>query len=221
MQNAKRVKKGFDLLAPFYDAGVHLFLGRKIEYSQQFFLSGFSSCPHVLIFGGGTGYLLPELLNNPDVRRICYVDISEKMIGKARKRIVHICPERLHDIDFVCGSYLQIPHDYAFDLLITPYVLDCFEQKELELLVPYLSKRIGERGQWLFVDFNTPESGFPRLLSRFIVRPLYFFFNILCGLKVHRLPAFDKVFASSSWNLRKEHYFCSCLLTAKVYSRSE
>jgi ubiquinone/menaquinone biosynthesis C-methylase UbiE len=219
MQNKERVKRGFNLLAPVYDAGVHVFFGKSLEHSQAYFLPALKPCTRILLFGGGSGYLLPRLLAlGPDIR-ICYLDISEKMMAMARVRVMNTCPSQLGSVDFICGSYSEIPADFWPELIITPFVMDCFREEELPLVFSALASCLRSSGQWLFVDFHKPAGGAPWLLHHLLIRPLYVFFNIVCGLGIGYLPEFEKHFTASGFRIKAAKLFHASQLTARIYER--
>jgi ubiquinone/menaquinone biosynthesis C-methylase UbiE len=215
----RKVSKGFDFLAPVYDSAVSLFFGDSIYKSQIFFLEKLGSRKSILILGGGTGKLLAELEKHQQPSRICYVDISAQMIRKAKKRVLSGSVSQTLPIEFICGSYPDIPPGHTFDLIITPYVLDCLEGAELSALMTCLGERIAADGKWLFTDFNIPSSRFTRIYSKIATRLLYLFFNTVCGLNVRKLPDFSKEFDALQFQVDQEKDFCSGLLTTKIYSR--
>jgi SAM-dependent methyltransferase len=214
-----RVGQGFNFLAPFYELGVRLFFGRAIFESQIFFLSRFSRSKSVLVFGGGSGHLLSALALKHTPEHVCYIDISEKMILKAREQILRDAPFFLNRIDFICGSAADIPVNQTFDLIITPYVLDCIADPELESVMNALHEVLLAGGSWLFSDFNIPEKGFHRIRGLLITRLLYFFFNLICGLGISRLPDFNKAFCKLKLREVESRNFRAGLLISKVYVR--
>jgi ubiquinone/menaquinone biosynthesis C-methylase UbiE len=214
-----RTQRGFDFLAPFYEAGVRFFFGESIYESQVFFLSRFPGSNSVLILGGGSGRLLSAIALENKPAHICYIDISPKMILKARERITQAAPHFLDRIDFVCGSVADIPANKSFDLIITPYVLDCIPDPELEGFMSALLRVLKEGGFWLFSDFNIPVKGFQRIRALLITRILYFFFNFVCNLGIRSLPDFEVVFHRMGLRKIDAKYFRRGLLTSKVYER--
>ncbi len=216
-----KTKKGFDFLSPFYDFSVRLFFGNSLDKSQFFFLKELGPCKSILVFGGGTGKILPVLGDCQLPEKVCYVDLSEKMIAKAKKRPRVRSSNGFASVEFVCGSFADIPADSRFDLIITPYVLDCLVEPELFAGMQLLKEKLSTKGKWLFVDFNIPKKGPARYFSWISIRMLYFFFNIVCGLGGRNLPDFSSNFEILRFKLDAEKYFCSGMLTAKVYSPSE
>ena len=190
--NEIRKKRGFDFLSFFYDFSSRLFFGGYLFKSQVHFLPQLKKCDSVLIFGGGTGKILIELLKKDIGSHYTYVDISPTMISKTKKRIEKF--STVGNVNFIEGSYKNIPSDKKFDLIITPYVLDCFSEKELTTAMNTLDSRLNKGGEWLFTDFNVPQNSPMKTVAGMITRTLYFFFNMICGLGVTKLPDFEKEF---------------------------
>jgi len=217
--NELRKKRGFDFLSFFYDFSSRLFFGNYLLKSQTYFLPQLKKCNSVLIFGGGTGKILAELLKQNIESEYTYVDISSTMINKTKKRVDGF--SQTQNTNFIEGSYLNIPADKKFDLIITPYVLDCFSEEELIIVMNTLDSKLNKDGQWLFTDFNSPQNGLMKTAAGIITRTLYFFFNMICGLGVTRLPDFEKEFSRLNHSVLKEKYFLKNLLVSKIYARPE
>ena len=64
-----------------------VFFGNAIWRSQKYFIPTLSGFKNVLILGGGTGKILVELMKHKTGQHYFYVDLSDKMILKTKKRI--------------------------------------------------------------------------------------------------------------------------------------
>jgi len=220
MKNENRIKKGFDFLAPFYDAGARLLFGTSLLSSQTYFIPQLGKVKSALIVGGGTGKILTELLKHDTAESYCYLDISEKMIEKSKKRVLKIFPKKIHQIAFECGSYEKINAGASFDLILTPYILDCLGETEIKEVMTALHKKLSGKGKWLMVDFNIPVNpGLMPLISTIVTRFLYIPFNIICGLGLRQLPDFSKHFSDLKLSVWDEKYFLGGMLTAKIYQK--
>lgn len=218
MAELKRVRTGFNLLAPVYDFIAAAASLNYIHRSQTALLPLPGQYSNALVFGGGTGKFLLELMKNNTAVHYCYADISDKMIEATRKRLLS---EKMPEpVELICGSYSDIP-DGKFDLIITNYILDCFSENELPVVLDNLNEKLSPGGTWLFVDFNIPNSNGYRFFSRMATRLLYMAFNILCGLGVNRLPDFSAAFAQRGYKPVHEKYFLGGLLVARIYKGSE
>jgi ubiquinone/menaquinone biosynthesis C-methylase UbiE len=215
--NESREKKGFDFLSSFYDFASRFFFGSSLLKSQIYFLPELKQGKSILIFGGGTGKILVELIKQNVGLEYIYVDISSGMIEKTKKRIAKFSPSQ--NIHFICGSYSDLPSNKKFDLIITPYVLDCFSDKELGNAMNALSSTLNTNGQWLFSDFYSSQSGLMKIFSNIIIRILYFLFNIICGFNITHLPDFEKEFSRLGYIPIEEKYFLQKLLASRIYER--
>jgi ubiquinone/menaquinone biosynthesis C-methylase UbiE len=217
MEKSQRIRSGFNFFAPFYDFFSFLFFGNSILRSQTYFLPELKKCKTALVFGGGTGKLLMELIKRDVAEQYCYVDISDKMIAFTRKRLKKNFPEKINSVDFVCGSAEHIAATEKFDLIITPCVLDCFTDEKLPVVMQQLQAHLVSAGEWLFIDFHIPEKSLRKSFSAMAIRVMYFAFNVICGLGVKQLPDFEKEFSELNYSAAREKYFLKGLMVARIY----
>ncbi len=184
--------------------------------TQRHFLPRLAAHDRVLILGGGTGRILTEMLKRGIGRQYVYIDISAKMVVAARKRVTRLAAVA-RPIEFICGSVESIA-GRKFDLIVTPFVLDCFQEAELGLAMRQLNAALIPGGKWLFADFNVP-AGLMGFISRSVVRTLYFAFNVLCGLGIKKLAAFDGYFQEMGLSHAAERLFLRGLLVARIYDK--
>jgi hypothetical protein len=74
-----------------------------------------------------------------------------------------------------------------YDLLVTNFVLDCFPQKELKLIVRKLAGVATPGAYWLLADFCIPKTSFARVHARIWLATLYWFFRMTAGICAKRL----------------------------------
>lgn len=215
----RRAANGFDLVAPVYDFFTALVFGGRLHRAQTEFLPRLSSAQKILIFGGGSGKILIDILTRTAAEKIYYVDISRQMILRAERRLAshRAVHKATPPVSFICGSWNDIP-SVEFDLIVTPFVLDCFQPAALNEVMQCLSARLALRGQWLFTDFHVPE-GMMRPIASAVTRVLYVAFNLLCGLGVKRLPDFAAEFAALGMQKTAEKYSLKGMLVSRVYER--
>ncbi len=221
MQMQRRVRAGFNFLAPFYDFFSFLFFGNSILNSQTFLLQELKKCKNVLVLGGGSGKLLMELIKRDVAEQCCYVDISNKMIALAKKRLEKEFSKKIKSVNFICGSVNDIDEKQKFDLIITPYILDCITQENLSPILQQLKSHLLPNGKWLFIDFNIPKNSNAKPFSFARVRIMYFGFNIICGLGIKQLPDFEKEFLKLNFLAEHENYFLREFQVARIYKKTE
>jgi len=216
MQKQKNIE-GFNRIAPFYNIASVISSFNKIHKSQTWLLSKQMKFSKVLIIGGGDGKFLLEAMKQGLSEQYYYIDISDAMIKLAQSKIKKQLPLSLSSVIFICGSYQDIPENEKFDLIVTPYFLDCFSDDELSLVVDKLYSQLTIEGTWFFADFNIPEGSFRSFIFKNIIQLLYGIFNLFCDLRVNRLPDFSKEFCKYGFTILYEKYFLGGLLVARIY----
>lgn len=211
--NNKRVIWGFNFIAPYYDFFVALFFQKRIQNCQNYFLNTIEDAQSILIFGGGTGNILLSCLKVNPKASYHYVDISERMIELTKKKV------NSTQVNFITGSIQDIPK-VNFEVIITPFVLDCFNNTSLTTeVIPELKSHMTSDGKWIFSDFSYSQASTQRFVSESIIHSLYFVFNLLCGLGIKKLPDFNACFASHDLSILSKKDFASGLLTTCVYEQ--
>lgn len=211
---AKNSKKQTDFspIAPVYDLIGSLFFGGKLHSSQ---LENLSKLPkrfkHILIVGGGTGKFLKDLIAVKEFEQLTYVDISPKMIDLAKSKV-----SEKENIHFINGDEATIPNQ-SYDLIITHYFLDCFDQEKFEELAHRLLNKLTVGGYWSMVDFyiNPKSSHF----KKYFVCFLYKFFKLSCHLNTKELPDFETWFLKNLL-LKEDALSCLKLLRSTVYQKA-
>ncbi len=204
------MKPDFSKLSLIYDVlGSIAFLG-ALRRSQNYFLGELPQVENVLIIGGGTGTFLIDLLKTEKVTSVDYVDISPGMILRAKAKVEKA--GFAESVNFVCGSENDLPNQ-KYDLICTNYFLDCFNEESLSELMPMLKDKLSAGGHWLFTDFFLDRNS--SFLRKSLVKFLYFFFRVTCGLKVKELPSFGEHFEEMT--PQNEKFFFFGLLRAVLY----
>ncbi len=172
-----RPVNGFDRLAPFYDWLTQMVYGSAIRKSQIRFLRAIPPDCKVLILGGGTGWILPELfLLRPDCE-VWYIDSSEKMLDIAQRRNTG---DRIH---FMLGTTADIPAE-RFDVIMTFFFLDLFSPMTLEKMISEIRFAAKPIVLWLAADFTNGKKWW----QKFLLRIMYQFFRSTCHIEARRLP---------------------------------
>ena len=177
----------FDAIAPFYDSLAKWIFAGAIERAPLEFLDELPTVHHILIVGGGTGKLLPSLISRfPDVK-ITYIEPSANMMHRAKAR----CPQA--DILFIQQPLEEVKFDDgSYDMILTPFVLDLFNHKELGRHMGSLNSWLTKGGQWLHCDFYVDELS--PWWQNVLLRCMYWFFGLTTGMKNKRLLDFNSYF---------------------------
>ncbi|NQY10099.1 MAG: class I SAM-dependent methyltransferase [Flavobacteriales bacterium] len=219
MSNISKIASGFDLLSNIYDPLLNLFLGRAIHRAQTCFLDDIKSAKTILIVGGGTGKLLVEVLRMYPDAQISYVDLSQKMMDRSYELVSEKLRNDLIRTDFLNHSILDFKSDVKHDVIITPFILDCFNNIDLDLNVKHLKSRLAPNGKWLHADFNiSNQSALMKFSSITLTKSLYIFFNLICKLEVNQLPDFKNCFEKNGLSIKKEKEFVGGMIKSLIIS---
>jgi ubiquinone/menaquinone biosynthesis C-methylase UbiE len=202
-----RIANGFDFLAPFYDVLARLIIGKSIVISQLYFLKRFKQSKHLLILGGGSGWLLDSLCKEcPDVR-IDYIDVSPGMINRAKERV-----KNNHRINFIQGGDDDIP-DRLYDGVITNFYLDMFDEKGLDAVIEKIKKALTKSSLWVVTDFVSEQRGHELMLWW-----MYRFFRIIARIEATSLPDWQSHMKVAGSELLESKKFKNGFIAANLYS---
>ena len=119
----------FNFVAPFYKSLSRLVFGDTLVQAQRYFLNQIPIGSKILILGGGDGALLSYL----DITyKVDFVEMSSKMIALAENQ------DYLCEVNFVLGDESILTESY--DVIITPFVLDCFKEDKLQEVLQKLDQ---------------------------------------------------------------------------------
>ncbi|HEX8505919.1 MAG TPA: class I SAM-dependent methyltransferase [Hymenobacter sp.] len=183
---------GFDRVAWCYDVLSRLVFGRSLQKAQRAALAGLpSGAPHVLILGGGTGWVLTEVLARRPLATVLYLEASPKMLARAQARLATECPEAAAQVTFRHGTQAALAPDERFDAVVTFFVLDCIAQPEIVGALAALRAALRPGAPWLLADFRPAQRGWGRLLLTLMYR----FFRLTTGLRAQTLPDLRRALA--------------------------
>jgi ubiquinone/menaquinone biosynthesis C-methylase UbiE len=178
-------------IAPVYGLISRLVFGKALLSARRIHLHLIKPEHRVLILGGGTGEVLEVILgNNPD-QEVTYWESSGKMMSLSRRR------NEIYDSATVTWIEEPYPSERSsgnYDVVITNFFLDLFDDQELKTVGERIYKDLNEEGLWIFTDFRS-EPGRDNWQSSFI-RLMYLFFRITTGLKTQKLADFHGFFES-------------------------
>jgi len=176
-----RIASGFDFIAPFYDGLARLVIGRDIVNAQLHFIKSIKGCNHLLILGGGSGWILDFLCKEfPDLK-IDYIDMSPGMLNGARKR-----RGNHKHITFIQGTENNIP-DKLYDGVITNFYLDMFHEQSLKMVLEKIKGSLADDALWVITDFVDERRSHSIKLWL-----MYRFFRLVAGIEATFLPDWQK-----------------------------
>lgn len=174
----------FDRIAFVYDRLARLLFGRSIIQSQLFFLHKIPDRSTVLILGGGSGWILEELLALRPSVEVCYIEASKRMISLAKERL-----QNDQRVQFICGTENDIP-DRAFTIVITNFYLDLFNQQSLSSVLQRIKKSLAPSANWIVTDFVDKKRW-----HRVMLKIMYIFFRITTKIEASKLPEWNTAVA--------------------------
>src|SRR5205823_4259624 len=116
------MRGGYSNVAWFYDSLSRLVFGKALIQSQVYLLQFIPANSNILIVGGGTGWILEEIVKiRPEGLIITYVEVATKMVQLSRKRNKGNYP-----VNFLNDTVESIKEVYTFDVIITSFLFDYF-----------------------------------------------------------------------------------------------
>lgn len=210
-------RNDFSLVAPIYDGLASLVFGGAIRRAQVQLLPALRDTRRALIIGGGTGWFLLELLDRTDVEHVLYVEKSEIMLDKSRALLEARAPQWASRVEFRLGTDESVTaQDGAFDLLVTNFFLDLFNDTNCAHMIEKLAAILSAGGRWLFVDFHTPEGGWQRTASDALYTVMYGFFALTSHIESRRPPNYQDTFERVGIQTEVEEQFYATMIRAKL-----
>ena len=202
---------GFDRVASFYDPLARLVYSTALQDAQCWLLPYIPAGASVLIIGGGSGWLLQQVLQHSAPKYILYLEASANMLQKAKQ-----LNSGTAIVEFRHGTDADLsPHD-RFDVVITPFLLDLFPADRLTQLMQRLHATLVPGGLWLFADFWAVEAS-PPIWQKLLAKSMYLFFGFLSNVQARHLPDYGKHFSSFGLQELAHAEFYKGFVQAKVF----
>jgi len=196
----------FNVIAPFYDLlGTLVFWG-SLHRSQLTFIGELRGSKAILILGGGTGRILPLVLDNAPQATIVFIDASAEMIARAKQRV-----SPTTHIRFVHGTEEYIPDDVYFDAVITNFYFDLFPEPELLQVLSVIKSRLSRKALWLVTDFVAVKPW-----HNFMLQLMYLMFRRIGSVENSRLPDWATALKVSGFEVKSVRYFCAGFIRSSV-----
>jgi ubiquinone/menaquinone biosynthesis C-methylase UbiE len=173
----------FDRLAPHYRWLETVGFGSVLQKARTRWIETLPRPKRVLTVGEGTGHFLRKFLCVHRDAVVDCVDSSARMLEFARLRI----PDGVTRVRFFEQDILSWTPPGCYDLVVTHFVLDCFPQKELQLIVRKLAGLATPGAYWLLADFCIPKTSFARVHAKIWLATLYWFFRTTTEIRAKRL----------------------------------
>jgi len=207
----------FDRIAPFYRTIEGIFAAGFLQRSRLAFLHEIPKPVHALFIGEGNGRCLAEFVKTyPSVHFTC-LDSSAVMLKLAEKRIAKSQTGSVH---FIHADLLTWRTDEKFDLIVTHYFLDCFDERGLEKVIPHLAALATPDAHWLIADFHQLSTGLRKWPAAFLLTALYRFFGLATGLTTRRLIPPDPFLNRSGFEKIRRRPFAFGLIHSELWKNT-
>lgn len=204
----------YDKIADHYDTLSRLVFFKSQVNAQINQLPYIQKNSHVLIVGGGTGWILEELSNiYPIGLKIVYVEISAKMIALSQKRNY-----KNNHVEFVNIGIEDFKTDVLFDAILTPFLFDNFVEQRAAKVFGQLNEYLKIDGLWFQVDFslNKAHGNWWKCL---LLRSMYGFFKLLGIVEAHKLIDMNPYFFKANYLIVEEWLYYGSFIKATIFRK--
>jgi ubiquinone/menaquinone biosynthesis C-methylase UbiE len=211
-----------DRIARVYRTAEYASFGGVLQACRVMYLREIAESRRALVCGDGDGRFLAELLRANREVRVDYVDLSAGMARLARQRVEAIGPEAIARANFHVSDtreFNQGAHA-AYDLITAHFFLDCFDDSDVASVARTLASFAQPGATLLLSDFRIPPRGAARYISDAIVRGLYAGFRVATGLRVNRLPNYERALGSAGFQKQRETLKLGGLLAASLWRKN-
>lgn len=193
-----------------------LVFGNELQKARLAFLDGIESPDRVLVVGEGNGRFLAEFVRLHPMAAVDCIEASSAMIRLAQARAAS------HKVNFIQQDVREsvVARD-SYDLIVTHFVLDCFAEGSLSLLIEKLSGGARRTSHWLVADFCEPPSGWRRCWARLLIAMMYQFFRVVAGIEATRLVDYAPVLRQAGFILKKERFSPDKMVRSQLWARSD
>jgi tRNA (cmo5U34)-methyltransferase len=200
----------FDSIAPVYDSLSRMVYGKSIVAAQNHFLKYIPEGSHILIVGGGTGWIIDAIFEVNRTCSIVYLEASQKMLQKAQARVD---ADDLPRVKFLFQS--EMPSEGSYDVIITNFFLDLFPPHKLVSILHQLKDRMKHDGRWIVTDFV--DGG--KLWQRLLLQLMYWFFKRISKIEATTLPPWSLLLAEDGMQKVEEKHFYVGFIETAIYKK--
>lgn len=177
----------FDRIAPHYRWLESATFGAVLQEARTCWIETIAAPQRVLIVGEGNGRFLCELLRVHRNATIDCVDASARMLELARRRVCQVLPEAVSRVRFLHEDIISWLPQGCYDLLVTNFILDCFPQNEVNLIIRKIAQAAAPNAYLMLADFFVPRKSVARVHAKIWLALMYRFFRVITGIRAERL----------------------------------
>jgi SAM-dependent methyltransferase len=210
----------FDAVAPWYRTLETIAFGNALQRARTACLDETASARRALILGEGNGRFLAALLQRHPLIRVDCVDSSERMLELARRQVLETSPEEIRRVTFLQEDVRTwTPHD-RYDLIVTHFFLDCFNTRQVGLMLAKLAQAAAPNSVWLLADFQLPAAGFARLHAKAWLALRYWFFRAAAGIDAQELVDPSPVLRVEGFTLARQERYRLGMVKSELWRRT-
>lgn len=180
-------QNNYDRVAALYDRLSRLVFQRAQVDAQVSLLKYIPAGSHILIVGGGTGWILEAL--PPQGLSVTYVEISANMIALSKKRNL-----QQNNIEFIHLPIESFVPTQNYDVVITPFLFDNFAPERAKPVFQQLHSLLQKDGLWLFTDFDKK-----RWWHQLLLKTMYTFFRLVAHVEAKSLYDMSTCFQEAQY----------------------
>jgi ubiquinone/menaquinone biosynthesis C-methylase UbiE len=204
----------YDNTASFYDFLSRLVFFKSQVNAQVVQLKYIPPGSRILIAGGGTGWILEELSKiHKQGLEISFVEISEKMLAKARERDF-----ANNKVEFIHSGIESFTPEVHFDVVQTAFLFDNFSKARIEQVFGKLDGLMKPGGLWLFTDFRYEKEN-EIVWQAMILKIMYLFFRTLSNVEAASLSDMMPYFQAKSYHLIAQEHFYRNFIQSNVFQK--
>ncbi|MGA7412924.1 MAG: class I SAM-dependent methyltransferase [Bryobacteraceae bacterium] len=181
-----------DPIARLYRWIEYAAFGPVLERTRLHWLGDLNGAQRVLLLGDGDGRFLSRFASTYPAAEVHYIDSSARMLDLARRRVRRAERAGSDRVIFTQGNALRtaLPgQDY--DLVVSHFFLDCFDESELSRLAAHIGPRLAPNVRWVVSDFREPRHGPMAPVFQLYLRLMFLFFHYTSGLETRRLADYS------------------------------
>jgi len=199
---SSKAERGYDALAPHYQAIEYLRFGRRLQRARVGLLDALPRPRTALLLGDGDGRLLQAFVSRFPEAKVVSVDLSRKMLGLQRRRLGVVPGVRREFVHWVHGDARQLLFwESDFDVVVAPFFLDVFLPKDIRQLLQRFSTWLAPDGHLYVVDFRQPQTGARYYWAKFWLGMMHLFFRWRTGLEPKQLADLQEMIQQSDFQL--------------------
>lgn len=199
----------------------YLAFGRTLEKHRYYYLPQTDLCSKALLLGDGDGRFLSALASLHPTLKIDSIDSSGGMLERAEERMKAdgvANPGRIRLLKADVRNYWPTPNEY--DLVVTNFFFDCFEQTEVADLVQRIAPACQRSARWLVSEFQQPRTGWQAWHARVWLAAMYTFFDLATGLKTRRLPRYQDALQDAGFHLSSSYVSRAGLVCSELWQKN-